>query len=174
LIATVVSFVLCLLYFWFLPFTIAGMMSVIGFGTLVMMLLDRRDDIVTAGITTVVVMLAAAIDPQHAWQQPLLRFIDTIVGIGWGYYANGRLLFCTLGSSGNQCDNTLFPSHPLPIAGTSKPLEIEAIGAQVAPHTRVDGGGYTSSRSESSARGQAACRTLVFRCSIPAGAIEVL
>jgi uncharacterized membrane protein YccC len=84
LIATVVSFALYLLYLWFLPFTIVGMAALIGLGTLAMMLLDRRDDIVTTGITTVVVMVVAAISPQDAWHQPLLRLLDTIVGVGVG------------------------------------------------------------------------------------------
>jgi hypothetical protein len=79
-----VSFALCLLYLWFLPFTIAGMAALIGLGTLAMMLLDRRDDIATTGITTVVVMVVAAISPQDAWHQPLLRLVDTVVGVGVG------------------------------------------------------------------------------------------
>lgn len=83
LIAIVVSFALCLLCLWFLPFTFVGMAALIGLGTLAMMLLDRRDDIVTTGITTVVVMVVAAISPQDAWHQPLLRLLDTIVGSGW-------------------------------------------------------------------------------------------
>jgi len=82
LIATGMSFALCLLYLWFLPFTVAGMAALIGLGTLVMMLMDRRDDIATTGITTVVVMVVAAITPQDAWHQPLLRLVDTIVGVG--------------------------------------------------------------------------------------------
>jgi len=84
LIATGVSFALCLLYLWFLPFTIAGMAALVGLGTLPMMLMDRRDDIVTTGITTVVVMVVAAITPQDAWHQPLLRLVDTVVGVGVG------------------------------------------------------------------------------------------
>jgi uncharacterized membrane protein YccC len=84
LIATAVSFALCLLYLWFLPFTIAGMAALIGLGTLAMMLLDRRGDIATTGITTVVVMVVAAISPKDAWHQPLLRLADTIVGVGVG------------------------------------------------------------------------------------------
>jgi uncharacterized membrane protein YccC len=84
LIATGVSFTLCLLYLWFLPFTIAGIAALIALGTLAMMLLDRRDDIVTTGITTVVVMVVAAMSPQDAWHQPILRLVDTIVGVGVG------------------------------------------------------------------------------------------
>jgi len=84
LIATSVSFALCLLYLWFFPFTVAGMAVLIGIGTLAMMLLDRRDDIVTIGITTVVVMVVASISPLDAWHQPLLRLVDTVVGVGVG------------------------------------------------------------------------------------------
>jgi hypothetical protein len=47
-------------------------------------LLGRRDDIVTAGITTVVVMVVAAMSPADAWQQPLLRLADTVVRIAVG------------------------------------------------------------------------------------------
>jgi uncharacterized membrane protein YgaE (UPF0421/DUF939 family) len=84
LIATCVSFALCLLYLLLFPFTPVGMAVLIGIGTMVMALLGRRDDIVTVAITTVVVMVVAAMSPSDAWQQPLLRLVDTIVGIGVG------------------------------------------------------------------------------------------
>jgi uncharacterized membrane protein YccC len=83
-IATCVSFALCLLYLLLFPFQVLGMAVLIGVGTVVMMLLGRREDIVTTGITTAVVMVVAAMSPQDAWQQPLLRFIDTVVGIAVG------------------------------------------------------------------------------------------
>ena len=63
LAATGVSFALCLAY---------------------LMALGRRDDIVTTGITTTVVMVVAGMSPQDAWQQPLLRLADTVVGIAVG------------------------------------------------------------------------------------------
>jgi hypothetical protein len=50
----------------------------------IMMSLGRRDDIVTTGITTTVVMVVVAMSPQDAWRQPLLRLIDTVVGIAIG------------------------------------------------------------------------------------------
>jgi uncharacterized membrane protein YgaE (UPF0421/DUF939 family) len=84
LIATCVSFALCLIYLLFFPFTPVGMAALIGLGTLAMALLGRRDDIVTVGITTVVVMVVAAMSPADAWQQPLLRLADTMVGITVG------------------------------------------------------------------------------------------
>src|ERR1700730_17693742 len=84
LIATCVSFALCLLYLLLFPFTPAGMAVLIAIGTVVMALLGRRDDIVTVGITTVVGMVVAAMSPVDAWQQPVLRLADTMVGIAVG------------------------------------------------------------------------------------------
>lgn len=84
LIATCVSFVLCLLYLSIFPFTPVGMAALIGIGTVVMALLGRRDDIITTGITTAVVMVVAAMSPEDAWHQPLLRLADTMVGVTVG------------------------------------------------------------------------------------------
>ena len=84
LIATCVSFALCQIYLWVFPFSALGMAALLGIGTLVMMLLNRRGDIVTTGITTAVVMVVAGMSPLNAWHQPLLRLIDTVVGIAVG------------------------------------------------------------------------------------------
>jgi uncharacterized membrane protein YccC len=84
MIATCVSFALCLAYLLFLPFSPVGMAALIGIGTLSTMLLGRRNEIVTTGITTAVVMVVAALSPDHAWRQPLLRLLDTIVGVTVG------------------------------------------------------------------------------------------
>jgi len=84
LIATCVSFALCLAYLLVLPFHPAGLAALLGVGTVVMTYLGRRDDIVTTGITTTVVMVVAAMSPQDAWRQPLLRLVDTVVGIAVG------------------------------------------------------------------------------------------
>jgi uncharacterized membrane protein YccC len=84
LVATCVSFALCLLYLLLFPFTPVGMAALIGIGTVAIMLLGRRDDIVTTGITTAVVMVVAAMSPEDAWHQPLLRLADTVVGIAIG------------------------------------------------------------------------------------------
>jgi uncharacterized membrane protein YccC len=84
LIATCVSFALCLAYLVVLPFHPVGLAALLGMGTAIMLYLGRRDDIVTTGITTVVVMVVAAMSPQDAWHQPLLRLVDTVVGIAVG------------------------------------------------------------------------------------------
>jgi uncharacterized membrane protein YccC len=60
------------------------MAALIAIGSVAMALLGRRDDIVTAGITTAVVMVVAAMSPANAFQQPLLRLADTLVGIAVG------------------------------------------------------------------------------------------
>jgi len=84
LIATGVSLALCLAYLLVLPFHPAGLAVLLGAGTLILMALSRRDDIITTGITTTVVMVVAAMSPQDAWHQPLLRLVDTVVGIAVG------------------------------------------------------------------------------------------
>ena len=50
-------------------------------------LIGRPGDAVTAAITTAVVLVASAVSPQHAWQQPILRLADTVVGVVIGVAA---------------------------------------------------------------------------------------
>jgi uncharacterized membrane protein YccC len=84
LIATCVSFALCLPYLWLIPPNVAGMAILLAVGTLVMVLLDRREDIITTAITTIVIMVVAVERPIDAWEQPLLRLFDTLVGVAIG------------------------------------------------------------------------------------------
>jgi uncharacterized membrane protein YccC len=84
MIATGVSFVLCLVYLVLLPFTPLGLVVVLVGGTLVMMVLGRREEVGLAAVTTAVIMLVAAIDPHDAWRQPLLRLMDTLIGVAVG------------------------------------------------------------------------------------------
>jgi len=63
------------------------MAVLIGFAAIAMTLAGRSEDIITTAITITVVMVAAAISPQHAWQQPILRLVDTIVGVAVGIAA---------------------------------------------------------------------------------------
>jgi uncharacterized membrane protein YccC len=85
--ATAVSFVICLVYLIFLPFYPWAMAGLIGVSVLAVTLLGRPGDGVTAGITTAVVMVLAAISPEDAWHQPILRFADTVVGVVVGVAA---------------------------------------------------------------------------------------
>ncbi|HTQ70142.1 MAG TPA: FUSC family protein [Acidocella sp.] len=86
-IATCVSFLLCLLYLCIFPPSPVGMVVLIGVGTLVMISLGRRDDIFTTGITTAVVMVVAIMDDHATWTIPILRLLDTVVGIAIGVCA---------------------------------------------------------------------------------------
>jgi uncharacterized membrane protein YccC len=85
--ATLVSFALCLIYLTFLPFHIWALAVLTGASALVVILIGRPQDAVIAGITTTVVIGVTAISPQHAWQQPILRLADTIVGVAVGVAA---------------------------------------------------------------------------------------
>ena len=82
--ATLLSFALCFLYLLFLPFNMWGMAMLIGIGAIVMIWLSRPDDVTTTGITTAVVMVVAGISSNHAWKHPVLRVVDTLVGVGTG------------------------------------------------------------------------------------------
>ena len=62
----------------------SGSAELIGMGTVVLILVDRSEDAITAGITTTRVMVDAGIAPQHAWTQPILRLVDTSIGLGVG------------------------------------------------------------------------------------------
>lgn len=82
--ATGVSFVLCLIYLLFLPFHIWALAVLVGVSAVTVTLLGRPGDTVTASVTTAVVLVVAAVSPQHAWQQPILRFVDTVIGVAIG------------------------------------------------------------------------------------------
>jgi uncharacterized membrane protein YccC len=82
--ATSLSFVLCFIYLLFFPLEVWGMALLIGVGAIAMSLLGRPNDVITTGITTAVVMVVAAISPDHARKEPILRMADTIVGAAVG------------------------------------------------------------------------------------------
>jgi uncharacterized membrane protein YccC len=85
--ATSVSFVLCLIYLIFLPFHVWALGLLVGASALAVILLGRPGDAVSAGISSAVVMIASTLDPEHAWQQPILRFVDTVAGVVVGVVA---------------------------------------------------------------------------------------
>ena len=82
--ATVVSFVLCLIYLIFLPFDVWAMAALIGLSALAVTLIGRPGDAITAAITTAVIMGVAALSPHDAWRQPILRLADTVIGVAVG------------------------------------------------------------------------------------------
>ena len=87
LAATSVSFVLCLAYLLVFPADAGGMAVLIGLGVLFVMLIGRPGDAVTTGITTTVIMVVTILSPHDAWQQPILRFVDTLIGVALGLAA---------------------------------------------------------------------------------------
>ena len=94
--ATCVSCVLTFVYLLLLPFSPVGMAVIIGIGTIVVMLLGRRDDVITTGITTAVIMVVAGIGPSSlGWTVLPLRLLDTVIGIivGVGCWWIGKFLF---------------------------------------------------------------------------------
>lgn len=94
--ATCVSCVLTFVYLLLLPFSPVGMAVLIGLGTIVVMASGRREDVVTTGITTAVIMVAAGLGPAGlGWTIPPLRLLDTVIGIvvGVGCWWIGKLLF---------------------------------------------------------------------------------
>jgi uncharacterized membrane protein YccC len=93
--ATLLSLVLCLIYLLIFSFHPLGLALLIGLGTFILMAVGRDELVVTAGITTAVVMVVAAVSPHDAWQQPILRGIDTAVGILVGVAASSIALRLT-------------------------------------------------------------------------------
>lgn len=89
---TLLSFVLCLIYLLIFSFHPLGLAVLIGLGTFLVMAVGRDELVVTAGITTAVVMVVAAVSPHDAWQQPILRGVDTAVGIAVGVAASSIAL----------------------------------------------------------------------------------
>ena len=82
--ATLVSFVVCLTYLLFLPFHPWALAMLIGASALIVTLIGRPGDAIVAAITTTVVMVVAAVSPKNAWEQPIFRLADTMVGLAVG------------------------------------------------------------------------------------------
>jgi uncharacterized membrane protein YgaE (UPF0421/DUF939 family) len=82
--ATFVSFVYCLIYLAFLPFHTWALALLVGVSALTATLIGRPGDAITAAITTTVVLVVAAVSPHGAWEQPILRLADTVIGVAVG------------------------------------------------------------------------------------------
>jgi uncharacterized membrane protein YccC len=87
MVATLVSFALCLAYLAFLPSSPWGLAILICLSVLVTALIRRPEDEITAGITTAVVMISAKLSPHDAWREPILRLADTAIGVAVGLVA---------------------------------------------------------------------------------------
>jgi uncharacterized membrane protein YccC len=106
--ATCVSFAICSLYLSFVSPSAVGIPILVAAGTLAMIASRRSEDIVTTAITTIVVMVVAIINPEHARHQPLLRFLDTVTGIGVGvsFKWAASIMFAKLQREGVEMDAT--------------------------------------------------------------------
>src|ERR1700735_4935265 len=83
-VATLLSFALCFLYLLIFPFHVLGMVALIWTSTVILALIGRSEDIITAGITTAVVLVVAGVSHGPGWLQPLFRLVDTGGGVvGW-------------------------------------------------------------------------------------------
>lgn len=85
--ATSISFALCLVYLLIFPFHALGMAVLIFIGAVAVTLIGQPGAGITTGITTVVVMVVAELSPHEAWLQPILRLLDTLVGVVVGLAA---------------------------------------------------------------------------------------
>jgi len=84
MLGTAVSFALCLVYLLILPFHAWGMAVLIGIGSVIVHLMGHPEETVTMGITTAVIMVVAASRPNDPWLQPILRLVDTAIGVAVG------------------------------------------------------------------------------------------
>ena len=64
MVATLVSFGLCLVCLLLFPFHVWGMAVLIGTGAIAVSMMGRADDVITTSITTAVVMVVTALDPR--------------------------------------------------------------------------------------------------------------
>jgi putative flippase GtrA len=87
LAATAVSLALCLIYLLIAPPHPWAMAMLVALGTILVTLAGRPGDSITTGITIAVVMVVAQLEPRNAWEQPILRLADTVVGVIVGVVA---------------------------------------------------------------------------------------
>ena len=79
--ATVVSLALCVVYLLIAPSHPWAMAMLIALGTILVTLAGRPADSLTTGVTIAVVMVVAQLEPRNAWEQPILRLADTVIGV---------------------------------------------------------------------------------------------
>src|SRR5260370_11426500 len=71
--ATLLSFTLCLVYLLIFPFHSWGMAALIGISAIILTLMGRSEDIITAAITTAVIIVLPCIHPPAAWKETIMR-----------------------------------------------------------------------------------------------------
>jgi len=79
--ATAVRLALTLIYLLVASSHPWALAMLIALGTILVTLAGRPGDAITTGVTITVVMVVAELEPRNAWEQPILRFADTILGV---------------------------------------------------------------------------------------------
>jgi hypothetical protein len=78
------------------------MAALITVGVLLMIVSGRPDETGLTAITIAVIMIVAANNPQEAWLQPLLRLVDSLIGISIGVGCKWVASFVILRIIGEQ------------------------------------------------------------------------
>jgi uncharacterized membrane protein YccC len=81
LLGALISVVLCSTFPTLFQPSPVGMAILIAIGTIATIWLDRSGEIGVTGMTTAAVLVVSIGDPQKAWQQPVMRLLDTVAGI---------------------------------------------------------------------------------------------
>lgn len=84
---TLVSFVLCEVYLVLFTFHIWAIAVLIALGAFALVLAGRPQDTMPASLATLVVLAITGLDPRHAVQQPIMRLLDTAIGVIVGLLA---------------------------------------------------------------------------------------
>jgi uncharacterized membrane protein YccC len=79
--ASVVSLAPCLAYLRIAPSHPLALAMLIALGAILVTLAGMPGDSVTTSVTMAVVMVVAELEPRNAWEQPILRLADTVVGV---------------------------------------------------------------------------------------------
>ena len=79
--ATAVGLALTLTYLLIARSHPWALAMLIALGTILVTLAGRPGDAITTGVTITVVMVVAQLEPRNAWEQPILRFADTVLGV---------------------------------------------------------------------------------------------
>lgn len=83
--STALSLVICLVYLSIFPVTAVGIGAVVGLSSLLATALGRPQDAALTAITSTVVLVVAHLgQPTPEWVQPVLRLLDTAIGIAAG------------------------------------------------------------------------------------------
>lgn len=93
--ATGASLIICLAYLLIAHSHPWAWALLIALGATLVAGLGRPDLVIMTAITIAVIMVVAELEPRNAWEQPIFRFIDTVIGVLVGVGAAGLALRAT-------------------------------------------------------------------------------